>query len=149
MSVGEIDNVFGVPVAVTTKMPQSQAVVLDTKIAVLAFHRTGMEIVFNPYGDWAFQHNAVQYRGETRLTIGVAYPQAINLVSNLNYESGSVWSAGRSVSGVLPREHGSLRFVISTPTTPVQPLMTVEGQTGCHHAAPGPGPWDTPPTPTR
>jgi Lipoprotein confined to pathogenic Mycobacterium len=55
---------------------------------------------------------------------------------------------GRSVSGVLPREHGSVQFVISTPTTPVQPLMTVEGQTGCHHAAPGPGPWDTPPTPT-
>jgi hypothetical protein len=26
--------------------------------------------------------------------------------------------------------------------------MTVEGQTGCHHVAPGPGPWDTPPTPT-
>jgi hypothetical protein len=58
-------------------------------------------------------------------------------------------TAGRSVSGVLPREHGSPQFVISTPTTPVQPLMTVEGQTGCHHAAPGPGPWDTPPTPTR
>jgi hypothetical protein len=55
---------------------------------------------------------------------------------------------GHSVSGELPREHGYPRFTISTPTTPVPPLMTVEGQTGCHHAAPGPGPWDTPPTPT-
>lgn len=58
-------------------------------------------------------------------------------------------TVGRSVSGVLPREHGSAQFVIGTPTTPAQPLMTVAGQTGCHHAAPGPGPWDTPPTPTR
>jgi Lipoprotein confined to pathogenic Mycobacterium len=55
---------------------------------------------------------------------------------------------GHSVSGILPREHGYPQFVIGTPTTPVQPLMTVEGQTGCHHPAPGPGPWDTPPTPT-
>jgi hypothetical protein len=55
---------------------------------------------------------------------------------------------GQSVSGVLPREHGYPQFAISTPTTPVPPLMTVEGQTGCHHAAPGPGPWDIPPTPT-
>jgi hypothetical protein len=55
---------------------------------------------------------------------------------------------GQSVSGQLPRDHGSLRLTIGTPTTPVPPLMTVEGQTGCHHAAPGPGPWDSPPTPT-
>ncbi|HXS84154.1 MAG TPA: LppA family lipoprotein [Mycobacterium sp.] len=55
---------------------------------------------------------------------------------------------GQSVSGQLPRDHGNPRLTIGTPTTPVPPLMTVEGQTGCHHAAPGPGPWDSPPTPT-
>jgi HK97 family phage major capsid protein len=92
MSVGEVDNVFGVPVVTTTKCPVGSAVVLDTKIAVLAFRRTGMEITFNPWGDYAYQHNAVQYRGEQRLTIGVAYNKAINLVSNINYSSGSVWS---------------------------------------------------------
>ena len=90
--VGEVDNIAGVPIAVTTKMPLSQACVLDTKIAVLAFLRTGMEIMFSPYGDYAFQHNALQWRGEIRETIGVAYPQAINIVSNLNYESGGPYS---------------------------------------------------------
>jgi hypothetical protein len=54
------------------KCPSENAV-LDTKIAVLAFLRMGMEIMFNPFGDWAFTHNAVQFRGEIRETIGVAY----------------------------------------------------------------------------
>jgi HK97 family phage major capsid protein len=90
--IGNIDNIWSVPVAQTTKCPVGSAVVMDSKIAVLAFLRSGMEIIFNPYGDWAFQHNAVQYRGEARLTIGVAYPQAINLVSNINYEAGGPFS---------------------------------------------------------
>jgi hypothetical protein len=52
----------------------------------------------------------------------------------------------QSVSGVLPREHGELRFVISAPITRDQsPTMALSGTTGCHHAKPGPGPWDTPP----
>jgi HK97 family phage major capsid protein len=90
MQVGEVDNIFGVPVAQTTKMPEGTAIVLDTKIAVLAFLGMRMEIMFDPYGDWAFQNNAVQFRGEIRETIGVAYPAAINIVSNLNYyEEGS------------------------------------------------------------
>jgi hypothetical protein len=50
---------------------------------------------------------------------------------------------GRSVSGVLPREHGKLEFTITPHTSPIPPEMTVTGTTGCHHVAPGPGPWDT------
>jgi GAF domain-containing protein len=53
---------------------------------------------------------------------------------------------GQSVSGVLPREHGEVQFIISAPVTRQQlPSMAVSGTTGCHHAKPGPGPWDTPP----
>lgn len=70
MQVGEVDNIFGVPVAQTTKIPEGTAIVLDSKIAVLAFLRMGLEIMFNLYGDWAFQNNAVQFRGEIRETIG-------------------------------------------------------------------------------
>jgi HK97 family phage major capsid protein len=86
MQVGEVDNIFGTPVATTTKMPVGTAIVLDTKIAVLAFLRWGLEILFDPWGDWAFSHNAVQFRGEIRETSGVAYPAAINLVGGLNYQ---------------------------------------------------------------
>jgi hypothetical protein len=60
---------------------------------------------------------------------------------------------GRSVSGVLPREHGKLDFAIRAPFGSHPPDMVVSGATGCHHAAPGPGPWNTParqtPTSTR
>lgn len=89
--IGGYENLFGVPVAQTTKCPSGTAVVLDTKIAVLGFVRQGIEIMFSPYGDWAFQNNAVQFRGEMRETIGVAYPAAINVVTNLN--QGSDWSS--------------------------------------------------------
>lgn len=88
MQVGEVDNVMGIPVALTTKCPFGTAV-MDTKIAVLAFLRTGLEIMFNPYGTWAFTHNAVQWRAEIRETIGVAYPKAIDIVTNLHQSDGS------------------------------------------------------------
>ena len=55
---------------------------------------------------------------------------------------------GRSVKVVLPREHGEVDFTIGTPVAPYPAFMSVSGATGCHHAAPGPGPWDTPATPT-
>jgi hypothetical protein len=57
---------------------------------------------------------------------------------------------GESVSGVLPRDRGKLEFdvmrpVTSNPSNPfVTPEMTISGVTGCHHVAPGPGPWDIP-----
>jgi len=89
--IGGYENFWGVPVAQTTKCPSGTAVVLDTKIAVLAFTRMGIEIMFDPYGDYAFQNNAVVFRGEMRETIGVAYPAAINVVTNL--AQGSDWSS--------------------------------------------------------
>lgn len=59
-------------------------------------------------------------------------------------------TAGRSLSGELRQEHGKLQFTITQPVNapqpadaPRQPNMTVTGTTGCHHAAPGPGPWGT------
>ncbi|MGH3633023.1 LppA family lipoprotein [Mycobacterium sp.] len=55
---------------------------------------------------------------------------------------------GQSVRGTLPREHGYPEFIINNPPAPYRPLMSIKGATGCHHAAPGPGPWDTPATPT-
>ncbi len=54
-----------------------------------------------------------------------------------------------SVNATLTRDHGFLHFVIGTPAAaPSRPFMTIKGRTGCHLTAPGPGPWDTPATPT-
>jgi hypothetical protein len=49
----------------------------------------------------------------------------------------------RSVTGVLPREHGELEFTIRAPVNGRPPEMVLFGKTGCHHAAPGQGPWNT------
>jgi hypothetical protein len=58
---------------------------------------------------------------------------------------------GRSVSGPLPRDHGTLEFAIRAPVGSNPSDMVVSGATGCHHVASGPGPWTTSstPTPTR
>jgi hypothetical protein len=55
---------------------------------------------------------------------------------------------GRSASGALPRDHGMLGFAIEASLGSDPPEMAVSGATGCHHVGSGPGPWDTPATPT-
>jgi hypothetical protein len=55
---------------------------------------------------------------------------------------------GRSVSGALPHDHGTLQFAIMAPFGSNPPDMVVSGATGCHHVAAGPGPWNTSATPT-
>jgi hypothetical protein len=57
---------------------------------------------------------------------------------------------GRSVGGALPRDRGELEFDVMEPpasnsaNSPNPPEMIISGVTGCHHIAPGPGPWDVP-----
>jgi Lipoprotein confined to pathogenic Mycobacterium len=55
---------------------------------------------------------------------------------------------GRSASGALPRDHGTLEFAIRAPFGSNPPDMVVSGATGCHHIGTGPGPWNSSATPT-
>ena len=64
MSLAAFENIFGVRVVTTTKCPQGTAIVMDSKIACFAWTRMGMEILSSQFGDYAFQHNAWQFRGE-------------------------------------------------------------------------------------
>jgi HK97 family phage major capsid protein len=50
-NVGDIDNVFGVPVVTNTKIPVATAIAFDTRIAVKAWTRMALELQSNPYGD--------------------------------------------------------------------------------------------------
>lgn len=79
-TLGGIDNLFGIRVAVSTQVPQHNAAVLDSKIACNVFRRWGLEIMANPYSDSAFEYNEIHYRAETRFALGVIYPEAICLV---------------------------------------------------------------------
>jgi HK97 family phage major capsid protein len=87
--IGNVDNIFGVRVVSTTKMPQGKAIVLDSRIACLAWTRMGMEILANPFDTYSWQSNAWSFRGEERIAIGVQYPKAISIVSGLNPSVGS------------------------------------------------------------
>ncbi len=58
-----------------------------------------------------------------------------------------VLKPGQSVRGALPHEHGTVDVTILAPYRSNPPDMVVSGATGCHHVAPGPGPWNTPPKP--
>lgn len=78
--LGGIDNLFGYRVVVSTQVPQGNAAVLDSKIAVNIFRRWGLEIMANPYADTAFEYNQIHYRAETRFALGVIYPEAVCLV---------------------------------------------------------------------
>ena len=79
-TLGGIDNLFGYRVAVSTQVPQGNAAVMDSKLAVNIFRRWGLEIMANPYADTAFEYNQIHYRAETRFALGVIYPAAICLV---------------------------------------------------------------------
>jgi HK97 family phage major capsid protein len=81
--VGAIDNVFGVPVLTNTKIPIGTAIVFDTRIAIKAWTRMSLEMMVNPYGDAEFGSNAIAFRCEERIAIGLTRPTAINVVTGL------------------------------------------------------------------
>ncbi len=87
--LGSVDNLFGTKVIVNTKVPEDIGIVMDTSIAVLAWTRLGLELTFNWQGDSEFRHNALTYRLEERIGIGVQYPKAICLVDGLEDVAGS------------------------------------------------------------
>lgn len=59
----------------------------------------------------------------------------------------------QSVGGALPRDRGEIEFDVmeppaaNPPNSTNPPEMIISGVTGCHHVAPGPGPWDIPAQP--
>lgn len=87
--LGSVDNLFGVPVIVNTKVPEDVAIVMDSSIAVLAWTRLGLELTFTQLGDYQIRHNALTYRLEERVAIGVQYPKAICVVDGLGFTGGS------------------------------------------------------------
>ena len=79
-----LDNLFGVHVLTNSHVPQGAAIVLDTNISCQAWTRLGMEILASQYGDYAFEHNAWEFRCEERVTVGVVRRTAICTVTGIN-----------------------------------------------------------------
>ena len=81
--VGGVVGVFGVPVLVNAKIPAGTALVFDTTKAVQAWARLGLELMTNQFADTEWQTNAVSFRAEERIAIGVVRPTAICTVTGL------------------------------------------------------------------
>ncbi len=86
-ALGALNDVFGVPVIATTKIAAGTAIVADTTQAVLAWTRMAPTLDVNSYGtdgttnQWT--QNAVSFRVEERIAIGVMRPTALNIVTGL------------------------------------------------------------------
>jgi HK97 family phage major capsid protein len=72
--LGAIDHLFQLRVAQTTSIPQGEALVLDSKIAVNVFRRWGLTVEVNPYAGDEFKANQLAVRAETRFGVGCIYP---------------------------------------------------------------------------
>jgi len=79
----EMDSLLGTRVVVSTKMPDSTAIVMDTSKAVVGFTRTGLEIATNYQGDSVFSTYGWQFRVVERIALAVIRPTAIAVVSGL------------------------------------------------------------------
>jgi hypothetical protein len=85
-ALGDLDNVFGCKVITNAYVPAGTAIVLDSNW-VYAWTRHSLTIDINQYGSdgstnyWT--QNAVSFRCEERVAIGVARPTAVNLVTGL------------------------------------------------------------------
>jgi hypothetical protein len=66
------------------QLAQATAIVCDTAIGAFAWTRMGMEVMWNPYGDWEWSNNASTFRAELRETIGLLRPTAFCTVTGIN-----------------------------------------------------------------
>jgi hypothetical protein len=81
--VGGVTGIFNVPVLINSKIPAGTAIVFDTTKAVQAWTRLGLEIMTNQFGSTEWSTNAISFRAEQRIAIGVVRPTAICTVTGL------------------------------------------------------------------
>jgi HK97 family phage major capsid protein len=81
--IGTMNDLFGVKVLVNTMIPVGTAIVFDTTNSVKSWTRWGLEVMLNQFGTYEFENNAVTWRVEERVAIGVFRPTNICVVSGL------------------------------------------------------------------
>ena len=66
-----------------TKIAAGTAIVFDTTKAVQAWTRLGLELMTNQFDTTSWTTNAISFRAEERIAIGVVRPTAICTVTGL------------------------------------------------------------------
>jgi HK97 family phage major capsid protein len=81
--IGTMNDLFGVNVVVNTMIPEGTAIVFDTTKSIKSWTRWGLEVMLNQFGTYEFENNAVTWRVEERVAIGVFRPTNICVVTGL------------------------------------------------------------------
>jgi HK97 family phage major capsid protein len=75
-------TIWGVPVVQTTKIANGTVIVADSS-ALMGWTRMGLTVETNGYGDTEWTTNAVSFRCEERIALGVLRPKAVNIVTGI------------------------------------------------------------------
>ncbi|MDQ4490704.1 phage major capsid protein [Sinomonas sp. ASV486] len=78
-----VDSLWGVPVHTTTQLTQGTGVLLNTSLAGVAFLRQGITLEMTNSSGTDFQSGLVKVRATERLTLGVARPAAVSVISGI------------------------------------------------------------------
>lgn len=78
-----VNDVWGVPVLQTTQITPGIAVLGNLEIATQGFIREGITLAMSNSGGTDFESGKVKLRATERLTLGVARPTAINILTGL------------------------------------------------------------------
>ena len=85
-ALGDLRSIFGCKVVTNAYVPAGTAIVADSQW-IYAWTRHGMTIDINSLGSDSstnyWTQNAISFRAEERIAIGVARPTAVNIVTGL------------------------------------------------------------------
>jgi HK97 family phage major capsid protein len=80
--IGNIGDLFGVPIITNTHIPQGTALTMDTS-TIMAWTRWGLELAINQYGETEWSTNAWSFRCEERIAVGITRPSSIVVTTGL------------------------------------------------------------------
>jgi hypothetical protein len=99
------------------------AIVFDTTIARRAWTRMALEKMTNPYGDSEFATNAITFRAEERITIGVIRPTAINVVTGCHPWTPLIPGGGATRHGHILTPEPKAAWTYLRPTPAFRPIL--------------------------
>lgn len=79
----EVSNLWGIPVVTTTQIATRTGVLANFQIAAQAYLRQGVAMEMTNSSGTDFESGRVKVRATERLTLGIARPSAINIITGI------------------------------------------------------------------
>jgi capsid protein len=82
-SEDQVSSLWGLDIVQNTMIPVGTGIIFDSRLAVRFWTRQALSIEVNWFGDTEWRYNAVSYRCEERVCIGVQRPKALLVLTGL------------------------------------------------------------------